>query len=198
MKHPLYYLSLQFPIFRNFISQYEKKYGLVNDVEQNVCNILKREKKVDICIFPVVDYRFIYLLETNEIKNLYCIDFNQAKVNLVKTKGINALTIGCLNKFFTKIYGDVLVSGYLLEALEPNLRETFILKCKNIYKNIIFFGKHIPNDIPALGPEPIGTHGCRKYNTNNIKAVISSNFESIIQNNFYDELGDLWYLYHIT
>lgn len=183
LRHPLYYLGLLFPSLQSFRSAYQKEYGLDSSSEITLMKEIKRNIPKDKnCIIVCPPKKWVIKLRSANYKHFFVYDFNQKHLEEISDKNIGKKILSQVEDIPFFDYG---VYFNILNSMEEKNRQKLFDLFKNKKMVAIFYGRICATDIPSLGPEPIGSFGCKQYKTTDMCKELSSQFKTV--NSFYFE-----------
>lgn len=191
-KHPLICASHKFPFFERFLSEYTRTYG--EDFEKDIClrksvllNTKKEEKIIFLC---ACDGKLGFALSNRNYKNISYFDNNRTRIEKIKTCNHS---VNYINDIYINENGDLIICNDILNSLNDDEKGEYIDYLLKSFPKIIFCGHYSLENMAALGPEPIGSFGCRQYSMVNVDKILSVKAK-IIDRTILDD----WYLYLIS
>ena len=182
LRHPLYYLGLLFPSFQSFRSAYQKEYGLDSLSETALMKEIKRnipKNKDPLVLCP--PKKWVVKLNNCNYKRYFVCDFNPRRLEEISNKNIRKESIFILKHIPFSKYG---IYFNLLNSVEENDRKELLRSFNKKEVVAIFYGRICGADIPPLGPEPIGSFGCKQYKTTDLYNELNNHFDIVKSYNF--------------
>lgn len=164
--NPLYYLAKAVPCLNRFVDDYVKEFGPADRFTRRCSRILKRRirRNEAVDFLSLGNGRILSHLKRHGYKRLSLYDMNVKKLNYVRRA---RLEIEChhIRDLFFEGAGNVIIAEYVLNSISPERKEALVKRLSERYQKCIFCGDVCIRERPALGPDPVGTYGCRQYTT---------------------------------
>lgn len=160
-----YFINSNIPVLKKR-SGYITVYGPDFSNERKVYSLIKKQCKTDsIDFFAIGDGKLFHYLNSKLMNRVKGYDINTKNIEFSKKNFVNC-DVTTINDYLSlDSYSETLICYNILNSIKPEERKKYFKLFCDKYRNIIFIGNVVLSDRAALGPEPIGSYGCKQFST---------------------------------
>ena len=164
-EHPLYYTAKRIPLLNWMLPEYIREYGPDSKIQK-----LKRTQILKYCdisdqitLLCEDDNKAAKMLRELGYVNVVCRDFDKKRVEKKQHIDPSVPIQFCAELLNTCSAGKMIVCANILNSIPNEDRWALIKSYLQRFEICLFHGRYNLTDRAALGPEPIGSFGCKEY-----------------------------------